>query len=182
MVEGSGPESEREDPAIAKLSARFLHLSMAAAREAFSDARLDDKDELIDPHRVAVVIGSAFGGLDLLDAEQERMSRRRSLAVSPYLVPAMIINQAAGQIAQHLEAVWSQCRAGERVRFGWACGRSGGDVPAIGRRRPRPLRRRRECVHAGGGQWIRDDEGASGTQAGRSIGRRSGAGQPPVQP
>ena len=50
----------------------------------------------------AVVIGSAFGGLDLLDAEQERMSQRRSLAASPYLVPGMIINQAAGQIAQHL--------------------------------------------------------------------------------
>ena len=30
------------------------------------------------------------------------MIKRRSLAVSPYLVPAMIINQAAGQIAQHL--------------------------------------------------------------------------------
>ena len=47
-------------------------------------------------------MGSAFGGLDLLEAEQERMARRRSLAISPYLVPAMIINQAAGQIAQHL--------------------------------------------------------------------------------
>ena len=35
MVEELGPETETEDPAIAKLSARFLHLSMAAAREAF---------------------------------------------------------------------------------------------------------------------------------------------------
>jgi 3-oxoacyl-[acyl-carrier-protein] synthase II len=57
---------------------------------------------LYDPHRAAVVMGSAFGGLDLLDVEHERMVKRRSLAVSPYLVPAMIINQAAGQIAQHL--------------------------------------------------------------------------------
>ena len=50
----------------------------------------------------AVVMGSAFGGLDLLEAEQARMLQRRSPAISPYLVPAMIINQAAGQIAQHL--------------------------------------------------------------------------------
>ncbi len=49
-----------------------------------------------------MVVGSAFGGLDLLEAEQDRMIKRRSLAVSPYLVPAMIINQAAGQVAQHL--------------------------------------------------------------------------------
>jgi 3-oxoacyl-[acyl-carrier-protein] synthase II len=102
MVEGMGPDSEMEDPAIAKLSARFLHLSMAAACQAFSDARLDRNEESIDRHRVAVVIGSAFGGLDLLNVEQERMNRRRSLAASPYLVPGMIINQAAGQIAQHL--------------------------------------------------------------------------------
>jgi 3-oxoacyl-[acyl-carrier-protein] synthase II len=101
-VEGIGPDTEHEDPAIAKLSARFLHLSMAAAREVFSDAGLDKKADTIDPHRVAVVMGSAFGGLDLLNAEQDRMSRRRSLAASPYLVPGMIINQAAGQIAQHL--------------------------------------------------------------------------------
>jgi 3-oxoacyl-[acyl-carrier-protein] synthase II len=47
-------------------------------------------------------MGSAFGGLDLLETEQQRMAKRKSLAVSPYLVPAMIINQAAGQIAQHL--------------------------------------------------------------------------------
>ncbi len=102
IVEGFGPGSDSEDPAIAKLSARFLHLSMAAARAAYRDSGLDRREESIDRDRAAVVMGSAFGGLDLLDAEQERMSRRRSLAASPYLVPGMIINQAAGQIAQHL--------------------------------------------------------------------------------
>jgi 3-oxoacyl-[acyl-carrier-protein] synthase II len=102
MVNAFGPGAETEDPAVAKLSARFLHLAMAAAREAYRDSGLDRKEEQIDRDRVAVVVGSAFGGLDLLSAEQERMSHRRSLAASPYLVPGMIINQAAGQIAQHL--------------------------------------------------------------------------------
>ena len=102
IVEGFGPGGETEDPAVAKLSARFLHLAMAAARQAYGDSGLDSKEDQFDRHRVAVVVGSAFGGLDLLSAEQERMSHRRSLAASPYLVPGMIINQAAGQIAQHL--------------------------------------------------------------------------------
>jgi 3-oxoacyl-[acyl-carrier-protein] synthase II len=102
MVENFGPGSTVEDPAIAKLSARFIHLSMGAARGAWSDAGLDKLEGQFDPHRAAVVMGSAFGGLDLLEAEQDRMIKRRSLAVSPYLVPAMIINQAAGQVAQHL--------------------------------------------------------------------------------
>ncbi len=102
MVEDFGPESATEDPAVAKLAARFLHLSMAASRDAWTDAGLDRLEGQFDPHKAAVVIGSAFGGLDLLEAEQDRMTKRRSLAVSPYLVPAMIINQAAGQVAQHL--------------------------------------------------------------------------------
>jgi 3-oxoacyl-[acyl-carrier-protein] synthase II len=102
IVEDFGPGSELEDQAIAKLPARFLHLSLAAARSAHADAGLDRKAERIDPVRAAVVFGSAFGGLDLLDAERDRMNQRRTLAISPYLVPGMIINQAAGQVAQHL--------------------------------------------------------------------------------
>ncbi len=41
MVEDFGPGSATEDPAIAKLAARFLHLAMAAARAAWTDAGLD---------------------------------------------------------------------------------------------------------------------------------------------
>jgi 3-oxoacyl-[acyl-carrier-protein] synthase II len=102
LVEGLGPGTPSEDPAIAKLSARFLHLAMGAARAAWADAGLDRREGLIDPHRAAVVMGSAFGGLDLLEAEQARMIKRRSPAISPYLIPGMLINQAAGQISQHL--------------------------------------------------------------------------------
>ncbi len=102
IVDDFGPGTESEDPAIAKLSARFLHLGMAAARAAWADAKLDRPASGLDPHRAAVVMGSAFGGLDLLEVEQAKMARRKSLAVSPYLVPAMIINQTAGQVAQAL--------------------------------------------------------------------------------
>jgi len=103
MVENFGPGTPAEDPAIARLPSRFIHLVLAAARSAWSDAGLDTLEGRFDPDRAAVVIGSAFGGLDVLDAEQSRMMKRRNLAVSPYLVPAMIINQAAGQVSQHLK-------------------------------------------------------------------------------
>jgi 3-oxoacyl-[acyl-carrier-protein] synthase II len=102
MVEDFGPGTALEDPAIAKLSTRFLHLAMASARDAWANSGLDRHEAAIDPDRAAVVIGSAFGGLDLLEAEQARMIKRRNPAISPYLVPAMIINQAAGQVAQQL--------------------------------------------------------------------------------
>jgi 3-oxoacyl-[acyl-carrier-protein] synthase II len=102
MVRDFGPGSTAEDPEIAKLPARFLHLAMGAARAAWRDAGLDQREASLDRDRASVVMGSAFGGLDLLEAETARAATRKSLAVSPYLVPGMIINQAAGQIAQHM--------------------------------------------------------------------------------
>ena len=62
--------------------------------------------------------------------------------------------------------------AGQCLRLRRARGRPGGDVPAIGRGRPGPLRRRRERLHAAGGQRVRDDEGAPG-HASRAIARNA---------
>jgi 3-oxoacyl-[acyl-carrier-protein] synthase II len=102
MVEDFGPGSPTEDPAVSRLAARSIHLALAACREAWADAGLDKLAGSYDPDRVAVAIGSAFGGMDLYEAEQVKSAKRRSLAASPYLVPGLLINQMAGQVAQHL--------------------------------------------------------------------------------
>ena len=102
MVEDFGPGSSTEDPAVSRLGARSIHMAMASAREAWLDAGLDKLAGQFDPDRVAVAIGSAFGGMDLHEAEQVKSSRRKSLSASPYLVPGLLINQMAGQVAQHL--------------------------------------------------------------------------------
>ncbi|WP_435018986.1 beta-ketoacyl-[acyl-carrier-protein] synthase family protein [Tundrisphaera sp. TA3] len=102
MVEDFGPGSAGEDPAVSRLAARSIHLAMATARAAWADAGLDRLSGQFDPDRAAIVVGSAFGGLDLLEAEQVKSSKRKNLAASPYLVPGLLINQAAGQVAQHL--------------------------------------------------------------------------------
>jgi 3-oxoacyl-[acyl-carrier-protein] synthase II len=124
MVEGFGPGTGREDPAVAKLAARSLHLALAAARQAWSDAALEGRAD-VDPERVAIVVGSALGGMDLLDSEQAKMAHRRGLATSPYLIPGLIINQAAGQIAQQLDL------HGPGVSPANACA-SGGHAVALG--------------------------------------------------
>lgn len=89
------------DGPISKLGARLIHFASHAARSAWADAGLNG--EGYDPDRVAVAVGSAFGGVDLLNAETERSHTRKSLAVSPYLIPGLVINQAAGQIAQQMD-------------------------------------------------------------------------------
>jgi 3-oxoacyl-[acyl-carrier-protein] synthase II len=101
MVEGFGPGTPGEDPDVSRLPARSVHLAMAAARGAWADAGLGPESGH-DPHRVAVAVGSAMGGLDFYDAENARAAGRKGLAFSPYLVPGLIINMPAGQIAQHL--------------------------------------------------------------------------------
>lgn len=101
MVEGFGPGTPDEDPAVSKLPSKSIHLALAAAREAWAEANISTEADL-DRHRVAIVVSSAMGGLDMLDAEQAKMAQRKSLAASPYLIPGLIPNMPAGQIAQHL--------------------------------------------------------------------------------
>ena len=125
MVEDFGPGSPSEDPAISRLNARSIHLALASAREAWADAGLDRLGGRFDPDRVAISIGSAFGGMDLHEAEQIKSSKRKGLAASPYLVPGLLINQMAGQVAQHLGAF------GPSVAPANACA-SGGHAIALG--------------------------------------------------
>ena len=49
IVDNFGPGSAAEDPSVAKLGARFLHFSMAAARTAWADAGLDRLASLLAP-------------------------------------------------------------------------------------------------------------------------------------
>ncbi len=102
LVADFGPGSPGEDPAVSRLGARSIHLALAAARAAWLDAGLAGRAGAYDADRVAVAIGSAFGGMDLYDAESTKSARRKGLSASPYLVPGLLINQAPGQVAEHL--------------------------------------------------------------------------------
>ena len=98
FVDGFGPNSPDSDPRISKLEARFIHLGLAAADEAWKP--LSGKS--YDPDRVAVIAASAFGGMDLQDNERRKAEARGRLNMGPYTVPGLLINQLGGQISQHL--------------------------------------------------------------------------------
>jgi 3-oxoacyl-[acyl-carrier-protein] synthase II len=81
----------------ARRSARFAQFAIAAAREAIADARLPPLVEIRD--RTAVTIGTALGGLDILDQEAPRIHGDAPPRVSPFLLPMLIANMASASVS-----------------------------------------------------------------------------------
>ena len=75
---------------------RFAQLGVVAARRALSNSGLDVATA---PHRVGVVFGSGLGGITTLTEQAGVLATRGPSRVSPFLVPMMIPNMTAGQIA-----------------------------------------------------------------------------------
>jgi len=96
---------------------RNVLLAVGAAKEAWADAAI----EAYNPARVGVVVGSAIGGLIGI-AEQHRVLLDRGPdRVSPFFIPAVLVDTASGQIAIELGlrgpnyAVVSACATGSHA-------------------------------------------------------------------
>lgn len=102
--------------ATARLMDRFSQLAVIAAREAVADAGLDPA--AWDGGRVAVVIGSAHGGLPFYDEQHTTLTERGARRVSPKLAPLTVVNGAASSVATDLgalgpsQAVSTACSSG----------------------------------------------------------------------
>ncbi|MFG2210012.1 beta-ketoacyl-[acyl-carrier-protein] synthase family protein [Streptomyces sp. NPDC048638] len=86
--------------ATQRLMDRFSQLAVIAAREAIADAGLEP--DTWDSGRVAVVIGSAHGGLAFYDQQHAAMAGRGARRVSPKLAPLTVINGAASSVCTDL--------------------------------------------------------------------------------
>ncbi|MDV9202385.1 beta-ketoacyl synthase N-terminal-like domain-containing protein, partial [Streptomyces sp. Wh19] len=82
--------------------ARFVKMALVAARQAVADAGLSP--ERWDGDRVAVVRGVGVGGVSVLVDNVRRLDDGGADAVSPLLVPMMMPNAAAGEVAIALRA------------------------------------------------------------------------------
>jgi 3-oxoacyl-[acyl-carrier-protein] synthase II len=86
------------DKKNARRKDRFVHLAIKAAVEAMGMSGLDHKNWK-NPFRVATVIGSGIGGLQTIAEEVTVLGTRGPSRVSPFLVPKMIVDSAAGDIS-----------------------------------------------------------------------------------
>lgn len=81
----------------AKKMDRFIKMALAVADEAIKDAALDLNT--IDAERFGCVIGSGVGGIPMIEDTHTVLQKRGARRVSPFFVPAIIINMAAGQVS-----------------------------------------------------------------------------------
>ncbi|MEN8655775.1 beta-ketoacyl-[acyl-carrier-protein] synthase family protein [Streptomyces sp. 21So2-11] len=88
--------------AAQRLMDRFSQLAVVAAREAVADAGLDAS--VWDGGRVAVVIGSAHGGLPFYDEQSAVLAAKGPRRVSPKLAPLTVVNSAASSVCMDIGA------------------------------------------------------------------------------
>lgn len=81
---------------------RFTHYAIAASVMAVEDAKLEINDA--NATRIGVWIGSGIGGLETLENQHEIFLNRGYKRVSPFFVPMMIPDMAAGQVSIKLGA------------------------------------------------------------------------------
>jgi len=85
------------DKKEAKRMDRFTQFAIAAAKMASEDAGLDLATE--DLQRIGTVIGTGIGGIDTLNDQYKVLFDKGPNRISPFFVPMMIANMAAGQVS-----------------------------------------------------------------------------------
>jgi 3-oxoacyl-[acyl-carrier-protein] synthase II len=80
-----------------KKMGRFIHVAIAAADEALKMSGLKITPE--NDERVGVHIGSGIGGFDIIEREHLSLMEGGPRKISPFFIPAAIINLAAGQVS-----------------------------------------------------------------------------------
>ena len=80
-----------------KKMGRFIHLALAAADEAVKMSGLEVTPEIAE--RAGVHIGSGIGGFDVIEREHSALLQGGPRKISPFFIPASIVNLAAGHVS-----------------------------------------------------------------------------------
>jgi len=88
-------------PKEARTMDRFIQLGVAASLQAVADAGLATGDALEEEasYRIGCLIGSGIGGLPLIENMRDELMARGPRRISPFFVPASIINMISGHVS-----------------------------------------------------------------------------------
>ena len=95
-VKGFNPEESLDRRSIKRMD-RFCQLAVIAAKEAIANSKLDLEN--IDHERFGVIVGSGIGGFKTIEEQHKKLIERGPGRVSPLVIPMIISNMAAGNIA-----------------------------------------------------------------------------------
>ncbi|MDR0293917.1 MAG: beta-ketoacyl-ACP synthase II [Oscillospiraceae bacterium] len=84
------------DKKLIRRNDRYCHYALAAARMAVEDAGIG---AFPDPYRAGVIVGSGIGGMETYEEQHTILMEKGPGRVSPFFVPMMIPNMAAGLIS-----------------------------------------------------------------------------------
>ncbi|MTI95085.1 MAG: beta-ketoacyl-ACP synthase II [Firmicutes bacterium] len=87
-------EAKRSDP--------FVWYALVAARQAWKQSGLEAAE--LDPGRIGVMVGSGIGGITTFEQQYDMYKSGGARRISPFFVPMMISNMAAGNISIDLGA------------------------------------------------------------------------------
>ncbi|MEC9489485.1 MAG: beta-ketoacyl-ACP synthase II [Halanaerobiales bacterium] len=81
----------------AKRLALYSQYAIVSAMKALENADLEITDDIAD--RTGVIVGSGIGGIEVFEEQVEKLNSRGPRRVSPFFIPMMISNMAAGNVA-----------------------------------------------------------------------------------
>lgn len=85
------------DSKEAKRMEKFAQYAVAASKQAVSDAKLDLSRE--NTERIGVLIGCGIGSLRIVEQEYKTYLEKGPSRITPFMIPLMIVNEAAGQVS-----------------------------------------------------------------------------------
>ncbi len=94
-VKNYNPKDYMENAEVLR-SDPYAHFAMGAAVQAVEDSGVIGT---LPPERVAVYFGSGIGGIQTFSEEMDKLRAKGPRRVSPYFIPMLIANMAAGMIA-----------------------------------------------------------------------------------
>src|SRR3989440_4948956 len=100
-VKGFNPE-EYMDRKTARHIGRYCQFALAASKQALAHAGLDPAQ--MNPDDVGVIVSTGIGGLEEIEKSHTALMERGPKRISPFTVPMMIADMAAGIVAIHTHA------------------------------------------------------------------------------
>jgi 3-oxoacyl-[acyl-carrier-protein] synthase II len=117
-VKGFNPE-EYMDKKTARHIGRYCQFALAASKQALAQAGLEPAE--MDPDDVGVIVASGIGGMEEIEKSHTALMERGPKRISPFTVPMMIADMAAGIVAIHTKAggpnyaIVSACASGSHA-------------------------------------------------------------------